>query len=310
MRAVEYSKTGGPEVLTVVEVEEPEPGPGQALVSVEAAGINPYDYKVVSGTIDTGKPFPRRVGGDLAGTIVSVGKGAAYWDGTPMQVGDRVMGSGSGALAEQVIVTGKAVTLVPEGLDIETAGALNVPGLTATSLMATVPVGPADTLLVGGATGAVGMIACQIAAQAGARVIGTAGARNHGFLQEIGVEPVLYGPGLVERIEDKLKGGTERVTTVWDCHGREALDAGITLDVPRDRMVAIAAYSALKELGVLNVEFAARTPKNLAVLAKQVADGSIILPIVATYPLNQVADAFTALAATHAPGKIVVEEMQ
>ena len=73
MRAVEYSKTGGPEVLTVVEVEEPEPGPGQALVSVEAAGINPYDYKVVCGTIDTGKPFPRRVGGDLAGTIVSVG---------------------------------------------------------------------------------------------------------------------------------------------------------------------------------------------------------------------------------------------
>src|SRR5690606_20184258 len=161
---------------------------------------------------------------------------------------------------------------------VEVAGGLWVAGLTAVSCLATVPVDETDTVLVGGASGAVGLLAAQLAVAAGARVIGTASPRNHEFLRSIGVEPVAYGEGLASRVS-----AIGTVTAVMDCHGRDALDAGIGLGVPVDRMVAIAAYAAIDELGVLNVEREARTAENLAGLADRIARGSLMLPVVSTY---------------------------
>ena len=96
------------------------------------------------------------------------------------------------------------------------------------------------------------------------------------------------------------------ITAVMDCHGRDALDAGVVLGVPADRMVAIAAYAALDELGVHNVEREARTPENLRALGEDIAAGRIVFPVVATYPLDDVVAAFQALESSHDPGKIVV----
>ncbi|MEC8762117.1 MAG: zinc-binding dehydrogenase, partial [Actinomycetota bacterium] len=90
------------------------------------------------------------------------------------------------------------------------------------------------------------------------------------------------------------------------CHGRDALDAGVALGVPADRMVAIAAYAALDELGVHNVEREARTPENLRALGEDIAAGRIVFPVVATYPLDDVVAAFQALESSHEPGKIVI----
>lgn len=296
-----YNETGGPDVLFVTEVQEASPGAGKVLVAVEAAGLNPYDAKARSGFIPSTAPFPRRIGGDFAGSVIAVGEGAAYTDGTPVSVGDAVMGRASGAVAEQVIANAAEIALRPEALAVEVAGGLHVAGLTAVSCLATVPVGADDVVLVGGASGAVGLVAAQLAIARGARVIGSASVTNHEFLRSLGVEPVAYGEGLADRVREH---GVP--TAVMDCHGREALDAGIDLGVPADRMVAIAAYAALDELGVHNVEREARTPENLRALADDIAAGRIVFPIVATYPLDDVVAAFEALESTHAPGKIVI----
>ncbi|WP_084125942.1 NADP-dependent oxidoreductase [Demequina sp. NBRC 110054] len=299
--AAVYDEIGTPDVLHLTEVQDPSPGPGEVLVRVRAAGINPYDGKVRRGFIPSDAPFPRRIGSDVAGTVEAVGEGAAYWDGTAVAVGDEVLGSAAGSVAERVLAKGSSLTRRPAELPVEVAGGLWVAGLTAVSCLATVPVGAGDTVLIGGASGAVGIVAAQLARDAGATVIGTASPARLEFVRSLGVEAVEYGPGLADRV-----AGLGTVTAVMDCHGRDALDAGVALGVDTDRMVAIAAYAALQEIPAHNAERAARTAENLAKLADGIVEGRLVLPVAATYPLDQVAEAFTALEASHAPGKIVV----
>lgn len=304
-RAAVYDEIGGPEVLRVAEVTPPSPGPREVLIRVHAAGINPYDSKVRAGFIPSSAPFPRRIGADLAGTVEQLGQDATYWDGTPVSVGDEVLGRGAGSVAEYALATAANLARRPEGTPVEVAGGLNVPGLTALSCLRTVSVGPEDVVLVGGATGAVGLIVCQLVRHTGARVIATASPRNFDFVRELGAEPIEYGEGLAERVAGALADG-EAITAVMDCHGREALDAGVALGVPKDRIVGIAGYAAIDELGVVNVERKARTAENLAGLAQLVAGGKLTVPVVGAYPLDDVVAAFAALDAPHAPGKIVV----
>lgn len=300
-RAALYDSIGGPDVLYVGTVADVEPGPGQVAIRVHAAGLNPVDAKRRTGFVRSDEPFPRRVGSDLAGTVDAVGEGASYWDGTPIAVGDEVFGRGEGAVAERAIAAAGELAKRPDAVPVEVAGGVWIAGLTAVSCLATVPLGEGDTVLIGGASGAVGLIAAQLALAAGARVIGTAGERNHDFLRSIGVEPVAYGEGLASRVE-----ALGPVTAVIDCHGREALDAGVALGVPTGRMTAIAAYGALDELGVQNVERAARTAENLAGLGERIAAGTLVVPVAGVFSLDDVAAAFTELESAHAPGKIVV----
>lgn len=194
-RAALYDETGGPEVLRIAEVDDPAPGPGKVAVQVRAAGLNPFDAKVRAGFIPSEAPFPRRIGTDLAGTVEAVGDGATYWDGTAVAVGDEVLGHGPGSVAERVVTGAGNLTRRPEGMPIAVAGSLQVPGLTAVSCLQTVPLTAADTVLVGGATGAVGLTLCQLAAQTGATVIGTGSPRNFDFIRSLGARPVAYGEG-------------------------------------------------------------------------------------------------------------------
>lgn len=300
-RAALYDSTGAPEGLYIGEVTDADPGPGKVAVRVGAAGLNPYDAKVRRGEIPSKAPFPRRIGGDLTGAVLAVGEGAAYADGTPIAVGDEVLGRATGAIAERAIAAASDLARRPAGLPIEVAGSLDVAGLTAVALLDAVPVAAGDTVLIGGAAGGVGFIAAQLAVAAGARVIGTASARNHEALRSVGVEPVTYGDDLAARVAD-----LGAPTVVYDCHGRDALDAGLALGVDPGRMAAIAAGPAAEELGVTAPGGAARTAANLAALAERVAAGEIVVPIAATYPLDQVAAAFSALEDGHLTGKIVV----
>lgn len=300
-RAAQYDRTGGPEVLEIVEILTVEPGPGKVRLQVRAAGLNPYDAKVRSGVIPSQAAFPRRIGSDVAGTVLAVGEDAVYADGTPVQLGDEVFGSAAGSAAEVAVAQAKNIAPRPEGLPVEVAGSLNVAGLTAMSVRATVPTGEGDTVLVGGAAGAVGFVAAQLAVAAGATVIGTASERNHDLLRSVGVVPVAYGHGLADRVR-----AAGAVTAVYDCHGRDALDAGIELGVGPDRMVAIAAYDAIDELGVHNVERAARTPENLRRLGERIAVGELVFPVAQTFPLDEIVAAFEAIESSHPVGKIVV----
>ena len=300
-RALLYDRVGGPEVLRIAEAPDTALGAGEVALRVRAAGLNPFDAKVRSGFIPFDAPFPRRVGSDVAGTVIAVGPGARYWDGSPVEPGDEVLGRADGSVAERAIAQASDLTRRPETLDVEAAGGLNVAGLTAVSVLTTAPVAAADTVLVGGAAGAVGFVAAQLALAAGATVVGTASPRNHELLRSVGVVPVAYGDGVAERVREH-----GAVTAVYDCHGRDALDAGVALGVPAERMVAIAAYQAVDELGVHNAERAARTAENLARLAGEIAAGRLVFPVARTFPLDAAVAAFEALEAPHPPGKIVV----
>lgn len=300
-RAALYDRTGGPEVLYVGDIPDPEPTPGHVVVRVRAAGLNPFDAKVRSGFIPSEAPFPRRIGSDVAGTVEAVGEGAVYWDGSPIQVGDEVLGRAAGSVSERALAQAEGVTRRPEGLPAEVGAGLNIAALTALSCRETVPVGEGDVVLVGGAAGAVGFLAAQLAIAVGARVVGTASERNHDLLRSVGIEPVAYGDDLAARLEP-----FGPFTAVYDCHGRDALDAGVALGVPVSRMVAIAAYAAIDELGVHNVEREARTAENLAWIAEDVAAGRLVAPVAAVYPLDEIAAAFAAMEGAHAPGKIIV----
>lgn len=263
--------------------------------------VVPADAKQRIGFIPSDAPFPRRIGSDVAGTVIDVGEGAVYGDGTPVQVGDEIFGRAAGSAAEVAVAEAKSIARRPAGLPVEVAGSLNVAGLTAVSVLTTVPIDADDTVLVGGAAGAVGLVAAQLAVAAGATVIGTASARNHELLRSLGVVPVAYGDGLADRVR---AGGD--VTAVYDCHGRDALDAGVALGVAPERMVAIAAYDAIEELGVLDVERAVRTPENLLRLGERIVAGEIVFPVARTFPLDKIVAAFETLESSHEPGKIVV----
>lgn len=300
-RAAQYDRNGGPEVLRLVDVADAQPAAGTVIIRVRAAGLNPFDAKVRTGFIASDAPFPRRVASDVAGTVIAVGDASIYWDGTAVQVGDEVFGSAAGSAAEHATAQAKNLVRRTHVLAPEIAGSLNVAGLTAVSVLATLPVGPDDTVLVGGASGAVGFVAAQLAIAAGATVIGTASERNHEMLRSAGVMPLTYGDGLAERM-----GAAGEITAVFDCHGREALDAGIRLGVPADRMVAIAAYDAIDELGVRNAEREARTPENLSMLAEEIVAGRLVFPVAQAFALDDIALAFAALETARAPGKIVI----
>lgn len=300
-QAAFYDHVGGPDVLYVGEAKDRELEANQVLLRVEAAGLNPYDAKVRQGVIPTKAAFPRRIGSDVAGVVEVTGGDALYWDGTAIQEGDKVMGRAIGSVAQFAVASDAGLAKRPEGLSAEVAGALNVAGLTAVSCLIDVPVGPEDTLLVGGATGAVGMIVSQLAAAQGATVLGTGSEKNAEFLQSLGVTPVTYGKGLEERVKE-----LGPITAVIGTHGAEALQVGAALGVPADRMTATSGGEAGQELGVGPVTFDGRTAENLAVLAHAIAAGELEVPVAKAFPLDEVVEAFTYLEASHPPGKVVV----
>jgi NADPH:quinone reductase-like Zn-dependent oxidoreductase len=157
-------------------------------------------------------------------------------------------------------------------------------------------------VLVSAAAGGVGVIVAQLARLAGATVVGTASQRQHAFLESLGVLPVAYGEGLVERVRAVAP---RPVTVVFDQHGRETIEVAIALGVDRSRINTIATEPA--EFGIERVGRGPANPATLERLAALVVDGSIVIPIDSTYPLERTRDAFVELEAGHTRGKIVIE---
>src|SRR5204863_2817611 len=185
VRAVRFDAFGGPEVLHVVDIEEPHPGPGQIRVAVRAASVNPIDWKVRSGML--GGELPIVPGADVAGVVDEVGEGVE--DVIP---GDEVFGFAvGGGAAEHTLLEDYAHK--PAGMTWEEAGALPVAVETATRVLDALGVRDGDTVLINGAAGGVGLAAVQLARARGARVIATASEGNHAFLRELGAEPTTYG---------------------------------------------------------------------------------------------------------------------
>ncbi|MER5869609.1 NADP-dependent oxidoreductase [Streptomyces sp. NPDC002044] len=192
MRAVVVSKWGGPEVLVETQAERPEPGMGEVLVRVHAAGVNPVDWKTrESGALIPWGPVPA-VGWDVSGTVEAVGPGVTLY-----RAGDEVYGmprfpQQAGAYAEYVTAPARHFARKPASLDHVQAAALPLAALTAwQALVDTAGVTAGQRVLVHAAAGGVGHLAVQIAKARGAYVIGTASAAKHGLLRELGADEVI-----------------------------------------------------------------------------------------------------------------------
>ena len=299
-RIVQYNRYGGPEVLDIVEVDEPHASAGMVRVAVRAAGLNNFDAKARrSPSVLPNRTLPSGQGAEFAGVIDEVGEGV-----TTATLGDEVLGwSNFSAQADFVVVPAGQVTTKPPGLDWAVAGGLGLVGNTAERSTRAVAPQPGETVLVSAAAGGVGLFAAQFALADGATVIGTASEQNHLYLISLGVIPVAYGPGLVDRLRAAAPRG---IDAVIDNAGEETVDAAIELGVDSARINSIVYFAGVAKYGISTVGGGGKTAENLGDLARLVAAGTLVMPIAATFPLSQVREAYELLETRHLRGKVVL----
>jgi enoyl reductase len=295
MLAVRYAEHGDVDVLQVVEVPTPKADAGQVRVAVKAAGLNPYDAKARRAVYGQ-RTLPSGQGAEFAGVVDQVGP-----DVTTVSVGDEVLGWTSfAAQAEYVVVKQDRVAHKPTGLDWAVAAGVGLVGNTALRSTNSLHLGPRDTVLVSAAAGGVGLLAVQFARATGATVVATASPANHEFLRGLGAIPVAYGDGELQRLRDAAPHG---YTAMLDSHGRSSVLLGLELGIPPERINSIADSD---ELGIHTVGGGGKTAEELAWLANTVASGELQFPILRTFPLSEVQDAYRLLETGHGLGKIVL----
>jgi NADPH:quinone reductase len=302
-RAVRFDHYGGTEVLYVADVDAGDPAPGEVLVAVRAAGINPGEAAIRMGYMEARFPatFPSGEGSDLAGVVDRVGDGVEAFS-----VGDEVLGwtDRRASHAEYVSVPAGQLIPKPAGLPWEVAGSLYVAGVTAFAAVRAVGVGAGDRVVVSAAAGGVGSIAVQLAKVRGGDVIGIASEANHPWLSSVGVTPVAYGDGLEDRIRALAPSG---VDAFIDTFGPDYVKLAVALGVARDRIDTVIAFEAASEFGVKTEGSSdASSTEVLAEVAGLAASGAITVPIAATYPLEQVQAAYEEVEKRHTRGKIVL----
>ncbi len=304
MRAIIQEKYGEPDVLTLAERPDPKVAPGEVLIRVKAAGVNPVDWKIGAGYLDTmmESQFPIIPGWDVSGVVEAVGL-----DVYDYQVGDEVIGYArkdwvaNGTYAELVAANVRLIARKPAALDWNEAAGLPLAGLTAYQMLDRARVGKGDTVVVHAAAGGVGSFATQLAVARGARVIGTASERNHDFLRELGAEPVTYGDGLVERVRALAPDGVDAAV---DCVGGESVDASRELLPDLSRLVSVADPRA-EELGGANMWVRPDTA-DLTELARLADAGELRVFVDRVLPLEQAAEAWRLSREGRTRGKIVL----
>ncbi|MBV9807269.1 MAG: NADP-dependent oxidoreductase [Solirubrobacterales bacterium] len=304
-RAVRFDHYGDVDVLNVVEVERPVPGPGEALVRVKAAGINPGEASIRKGLLHDRFPasFPSGEGSDLAGVVEEVGPGV-----DSVTEGDEVIGWTDQRASHAEFVVAPAEHLVPRpaGVSWEAAGALFIAGVTAYAAVRAVGAGPGDTIVVSGAAGGVGSLAVQLARHAGAAtVIGLASSGNHQWLRDHGVTPVAYGSGVADRIREVARG---RVDAFIDTFGGGYVKLAVEeLGIVPGRIDTIIDWAAARQYGVKTEgSTAGSSPEVLAELAALIDRGELEVPIAKVYGLEEVREAYRELERRHTRGKIVL----
>ncbi|MEO5852567.1 MAG: NADP-dependent oxidoreductase [Nocardioides sp.] len=308
MRAVTYRQYGDPTstnepILEVGEQPDPKVGPSEVLVEVRSAGVNPVDWKIITGGLDPmmNVDFPAIPGWDVSGVVREVGP-----DTPEFAPGDEVIAYArkdwvqGGTYAELVTVPVRALARKPAALSWDQAAGLPLAGQTAYRTLRRLEVDADTTLLVHAAAGGVGLLAVQIARSLGATVIGTASEANHDRLRALGAIPVTYGDGLVERVREIAPDGVDAVA---DFVGGVLED---TLAVLADggRHASVADPTVRDHGGSwVWVRPDGAELQRLADLAER---GDLTVDVAAAYPLEQVRQAFARSQEGHVSGKLVI----
>ncbi|WP_141631227.1 NADP-dependent oxidoreductase [Mobilicoccus pelagius] len=303
MRAVTYERYGDPEVLSVTEMPRPKVGPGEILVRVRSASVNPVDWKIMAGGLDAMMDaiFPVVPGWDVAGVVEEVGI-----DAPEFAAGDEVIAYArkdvvhGGTFAEFVTVPVRCAARRPASASWNEAAGLPLAGLTAYQVLTRLGVEKGSTVLVHGASGGVGRMGVQIARDLGARVIGTASEKNHDMLRELGAEPVTYGDGLADRVKELAPEG---VDVVADFVGG-VVDVTTAVLAEGGRHGSIADPDVLKAGG--QWMWVRPDADDLAHLSQMVDDGRLRVDVAETFPFEKARDAFDLSREGHTSGKIVV----
>ena len=309
MRAL--ALTGFDEQPVVMDVPEPEPGPGEVLVRVGAASLNPYDLFVAGGMMRDYLEyrFPAVIGGDLAGVVERLGDGVEGF-----RIGDRVFGMRGmkptvqdGAFAELAVPLAASLAPTPDEVDDARAACLGVAGTTAASAIGAIDPSDGETVLIIGATGGVGSFAIQLAAARGARVIASVRPGDEGFVTDLGAaETVDYTGDVLGEVRERYPDGVDALA---DLVHRDPTEFTQHVGLVHEGGRAVSVVGGAGEhdkIGTIAVSNAGGDPSRLAELAELVRKGSLAVPIRRTYPLGDAAHALRDLAEQHTVGKLVI----
>ncbi|KNY06798.1 quinone oxidoreductase family protein [Microbacterium sp. GCS4] len=299
---------GTPETWRLVEVEVPDPGVGEITVRVRAAGVNPADAKHVANS-RPGVSFPVPIGYEISGEVVAVGPDTRIGSGD-VAIGDEVLAFRvQGGYATALTFPAEKAFHKPDALSHAEAANLLLAGTTAAEMLAVTGASSGETILLHGASGAVGVSVLQQAALRGIRVIGTASEERAEVVREYGGVPVRYGAGLVERVE-QIAGGS--IAAALDAVGTdEAVDASLALVADRRRIVTIAAFGRASADGILAI--AGSMPDSARFrdgirgeLVESAARGDLVVPMARTFPLEEAPAALDLVLGGHPGGKVAL----
>ena len=297
MKAVRFSRFGGPEVLEIVDLPEPHAGPGQIRVAVRAAGVGVSDGRKRRGLMDP--QLPQTLGYEAAGVVDELGEGVSG-----VALGDRVFGFSPEGAAQAEWAVLSPYAKIPAPLDFAAAAALPAALETAARALDQLGLAPGQSLLIHGASGSVGSAAVQLAVARGARVIGTAGASNQDYLRSLGAEAVTYGDGLVERVRAVAPEGLD---LALDVAGSGVLPDLIALTGNLAHVLTVADFVGAKAHGVrFSSGDAGRALYVLDEIGALIASGRFALPRVRTFALDDVAEAHRVSEAGQLRGKAVL----
>ena len=322
MQAVRVHQCGGPEALVYEQVDDPRAGPGQAVVRIEAAGLNYIDVYHCTGFYKLPTPPPFTLGQEAAGTVTAIGDGVSE-----VAVGDRVAYCGiQGGYAELAAVPAARLVKLPDGVSTRQGAAVMLQGMTAHYLAcSTRPLGPGDACLVHAAAGGVGQLLCQIAKLRGARVFATVSSEEKAELaRRSGADEVILYTRQDFEAEVKRATGGRGVQVVYDGVGRTTFDKGLACLEPRGMMVAFGQSSGAVEpldvgrLAAMGSLYLTRptlfhyvaTREELTARAGDLfgwlAAGKLELRIGAEFPLRDAAEAHRALVGRQTTGKVLL----
>jgi alcohol dehydrogenase len=305
MRAVQITEYGGPDAVTVTEVDTPVVGEGQVLVEVHASSINPFDVKVRQGYLQFLQP-PFTLGGDIAGVVSAVGPGVNH-----IKVGDKVYGlanvaaGNSGAFAEFAVTKATEVAKMPDSVDFVTAAAIPLAGMSAVqALIDHLHVQTSQKVLIHGGAGGVGTVAIQLAKHLGAYVATTARTEDHEYVRELGADETIdyQNQAFDEILHD--------YDAVLDTVGADTYKRSFAILKKGGAIVSTIEKPDLMLMEQYDVKATAlqvrTTLESLAMLTKLIDDGALRIHVDKTFSLNDIRQAFEAYENHHIRGKIAI----